>query len=211
MWTKLQMVREKPLNAKHVKWVHKGLWESSTAEWRGLNVSHWDVSNFTTVRSCHCITWPDPSITAHGAENLSRPRLHRRNNNTGNLYSRVVLSFQLPRVTRPEVVLQFPFQDSNVPQRLLALHGKGCEGFAGQCSALPGGTAGHLQVLEWATREMDNPPGNKLVNWLQRWRKIPSIFIQVKSFQREERAVTKNTCTCMWLDIHAFILGKSQK
>lgn len=93
MWTKLQVVREKPLNAKHVKWAHKGLWEPCTAELRGLNVSHWDVSNFTTGRTCHYITSPDPSITACDAEYLSHSRLHQRNNSTGNLYSGGAFSF----------------------------------------------------------------------------------------------------------------------
>lgn len=95
MWTKLQVVREKPLNAKHVKWVQKGLWEPCTAELRGLSRSHWDVSNFTTVRTCHYTTWADPSITALDAEYLSRSRLHRRNNGTGNLYSGPVLSLTI--------------------------------------------------------------------------------------------------------------------
>lgn len=211
MQTKLQVVREKLLNAKHVKWVCKGLWEPCTEELRGLNVSHWDVSNFTTVRTCHCTTWPDPSTTAHDAGNMSHSRLHQRNNGTGNQYSGVVKLFSYHELQDLKWFFSFLTRAITLPKGFWHCMGKGVRAFLTSTARRDRRTCADPGM--GGTREMHNPPGNKLVNWLQRWKKILSIFMQGKSFQREKTAVTKYTCThCyMWLEIRASVLRKSQK
>lgn len=166
MWTKLQVVGEKPLIAKHVKWVHKGLWEPCTAELRGLSVSHWDVSNFTAVRTCHYITWPDPSITAHDAEYLSRSRLHQRNNGLGNLYSGLVLGLTIMCYkTWSCSSVSFPGQYHS-PKASGIVWERVWGPFWPVFSTVRRDSRTPADPGMGGTRDMHNPLGNRLVSWL---------------------------------------------
>lgn len=111
---------------------------------------------------------------------------------------RASLKFNYHELQKSGSSVSFPGQHHSPKASGIAW--EGCEGLSGQRSALRRDSRTRADPRMRGTRETHNPPGNKLVSWLQSWRKIPRIFMQGKSLRREKRAVTKNTShICMYV------------